>query len=122
MNTTTTTGVTVERIDLPNLRETGVDKWGQFDTCAVVRAGSVEANVERYSMWDEGQVKVEYRVRIDGLPETGCIGLAVDTTDTALLDDLAAVCTQAAQLLRALPGPTRLGLTGLSDPDAKIEP
>jgi hypothetical protein len=70
---------------------------------AEVTSGGITAEVERFSYWDphDGRpdVEVTFEVRINGMPDDNGGTCELYATTTEPLQDLAAVCGQAAQLL-----------------------
>jgi hypothetical protein len=100
--TTTITGPTIERPDLPAipaLAGAPIDRW---DTYAVVRCGEVHAEIVRFCYWHPNDgvdsVEVSFDARLH-VPDVG-VGIAnIHSDDTHMLYCAGQVVTQAAYLV-----------------------
>lgn len=97
------TTLDIKRMQLPPV-EIPADEtvWGRHDTYAEVSAGSLTAEVLRFSYWegsDGRPLELSYEVRIDGMPDNSGGTCELYGTEPAHLLDLAAVCGATAMLL-----------------------
>jgi len=96
-------GMAVEFHELPPapIPSPGDDPIAIWDTCVTIRKATITAQVKRFTYWDERDrqpMSTVFEVFVDGLPDAAGVADTA-TEDPAVLRDLAAVASKAAELL-----------------------
>lgn len=100
--TTTTTGPTIERRDLPPIPVSDGAPIDQFETYAVIRCGDVHAEIVRFAYWHPNDgvdtVEVSFDARLH-VPDEGAGMANIQVDQPQPLFDVAQVVQRAAFLL-----------------------